>query len=119
MTSAALQAQALFDTLAQRAPAESLDVLTHAYLQRAAEACRMPWRQANYNDFLYPTTQGNREMFSPEEMQYRMEIQIAAARDADLRKLSNEVGHLLVPFERLMQDDIRKRVSEVLAQPAA
>jgi 2-polyprenyl-6-methoxyphenol hydroxylase-like FAD-dependent oxidoreductase len=118
MTSAALQAQALFDTLAERGAKDSLDALTHAYLARAAEAVRMPWRQANYNDFLYPTTQGNREMFTPEEMQYRMEIQIAATRDAELRKLSNEVGHLLVPFERLMEPDVRARVAAALAQNA-
>jgi len=94
------------------------DDLTRAYLVRAAEAARMPWRQANYNDFLYPTTQGNREMFTPEETRYRMEIQIAAARDAELRKLSNEVGHLLVPFERLMEPDVRARVANALAQNA-
>lgn len=116
MTSAALQAEALFDTLAQRAPEDSLDQLTRTYLARAAEAARMPWRQANYNDFLYPTTQGNRDMFTPEEMQYRMQIQIAAARDVELRKLSNQVGHLLVPFERLMEPDVRARVAAALAK---
>ena len=101
---------------ARGSPDDSLDDLTHAYLLRAAEVARMPWRQANYNDFLYPTTQGNREMFTPEEMQYRMEIQIAASRDAELRKLSNEVGHLLLPFERLMEPDVRARVATALAQ---
>jgi 2-polyprenyl-6-methoxyphenol hydroxylase-like FAD-dependent oxidoreductase len=116
MTSAALQAEALFDTFAHRNPNESLDALTHAYLQRAAEVVRMPWRQANYNDFLYPTTQGNRDMFTQDELQYRMQIQIAASRDEELRKLSNEVGHLLAPFERLMEQDVRDRVAAVLAQ---
>jgi 2-polyprenyl-6-methoxyphenol hydroxylase-like FAD-dependent oxidoreductase len=116
MTSAALQAEALFNTFAERAPQDSLDALTQAYLERAAEVVRMPWRQANYNDFLYPTTQGNRDMFSPEEMQYRMEIQIAAMRDDLVRQLSNEVGHLLLPFERLMEDDVRGRVAAALAQ---
>ena len=55
-------------------------------------------------------------MFTPEEMQYRMQIQIAASRDVELRKLSNEVGHLLVPFERLMEPDVRARVAAALAQ---
>ena len=118
MTSAALQAEALFDTLVERAPQDSLDVLTHAYLKRAAEVARMPWRQANYNDFLYPTTQGDRAMFSDDELRYRMEVQIAAARDEVVRRLSNEVGHLLLPFERLMQDDVRGRVAAALAQNA-
>ena len=119
MTSAALQAHALFDTLAQRASGDSLDVLTRTYLQRAADVARMPWRQANYNDFLYPTTQGDRTMFSDDELRYRMEVQIAAARDDVVRKLSTEVGHLLLPFERLMQDDVRTRVAAALAPKAS
>jgi len=118
MTSAAFQAEALFDTLAQRGPSDALDTLTKAYLVRAADAARMPWRQANYNDFLYPTTQGNREMFTPDELQYRMQIQIAAGRDEVLRKLLNEAGHLLVPFERLMEPDVRERVSAAMTQSA-
>ena len=118
MTSAALQAQALFDTLAQRAPGESLETLTRMYLQRAADVARMPWRQANYNDFLYPTTQGDRTMFSDDELRYRMEVQIAAGRDEVVRRLSNEVGHLLLPFERLMDDDVRARVAAALAPKA-
>lgn len=119
MTSAALQAEALFDTLADRAPHDSLDVLTRAYLQRAADVARMPWRQANYADFLYPTTQGNRDMFTADELKYRMEIQVAAARDEVVRRLSNEVQHLLVPFERLMEDDVRARVATAIAQNAS
>jgi len=119
MTSAALQAEALFDTLASRAATDSLGQLIKAYLERAASAARLPWRQANYNDFLYPTTQGDRDMFTPEEMKYRMEIQVAATRDPVIRKLSNEVGHLLVPFERLMEDDVRTRVAAALAQNAS
>jgi hypothetical protein len=115
MTSAALQAEALFDTLAARAPGESLDVLLRRYLVRAAEVARLPWRQANFNDFLYPTTEGNRSMFTAEEMQYRMQIQMAAPRDELVRKLSNEVSHLLIPFERLLEDDVRVRVAKALS----
>ncbi len=116
MTSVALQAEALLTTLSERTAAQSLDALLQAYLERAAEVVRMPWRQANYNDFLYPTTQGDRAMFTPEEMQYRMEIQIAATKDAVVRQLSQEVGHLLAPFERLMEADVRARVAAALAQ---
>jgi 2-polyprenyl-6-methoxyphenol hydroxylase-like FAD-dependent oxidoreductase len=115
MTSAALQAAALFDILAARTPGEPLDVLLRRYLVRAAEAARLPWRQANFNDFLYPTTEGDRSMFTPEEMQYRMQIQMAAARDDLVRKLSNEVSHLLIPFERLLEDDVRARVAKALS----
>jgi 2-polyprenyl-6-methoxyphenol hydroxylase-like FAD-dependent oxidoreductase len=111
MTSAALQAAALADTFSGRGAGEPLDILTQRYLERAADAARLPWRQANFNDFLYPTTEGDRSMFSPEEMQYRMQIQMAAARDEEVRRLTNEVSHLLIPFERLLEDDVRTRVA--------
>jgi 2-polyprenyl-6-methoxyphenol hydroxylase-like FAD-dependent oxidoreductase len=115
MSSAALQAEALHQTLAGRAAGESLDVLLPRYLERAAEVARLPWRQANYNDFLYPTTQGDRSLFTPEELTYRMQIQMAATRDGFVRKLSTEVSHLLLPFERLLQDDVRARVAAAVA----
>jgi 2-polyprenyl-6-methoxyphenol hydroxylase-like FAD-dependent oxidoreductase len=118
MSSAALQAEALYDTLAARERDETLDALLSRFLRRAADVARLPWRQANYNDFLYPTTTGNREMFSSEELQYRMQIQMAAARDEVVRKLSTEVSHLLLPFERLLDDDVRARVAAAL-QPKA
>jgi len=45
-------------------------------------------------------------------------VQIAAGRDEVVRRLSNEVGHLLLPFERLMDDDVRARVAAALAPKA-
>jgi hypothetical protein len=54
-------------------------------------------------------------MFSEDEMNYRMQVQFAAARDEELRLLTIRVGHLLVPFERLMEPDVRARVAAVLA----
>ncbi len=110
MSSAALQSQALAETLNSRAEGETIDVLAPRYLTRAAQAARMPWRQANFNDFLYPTTEGDRSMFTEEETQYRIALQMAAGRDHELRKLTNEVGQLLIPFERLLEDDVRARV---------
>jgi hypothetical protein len=95
---------------------ETLDALMQTYLQRAAVVVRLPWRNANYNDFLYPTTQGDRSMFTPEELSYRMQVQIAATKDTVVRALSQEVGHLLAPFERLMEPDIRARVEAALEQ---
>lgn len=58
-------------------------------------------------------------MFSEEEMRYRMQIQIEATKDEMVRRLANEVGHLLLPFERLMEADVRQRVDAALAPPAA
>jgi hypothetical protein len=71
----------------------------------------MPWRQANYNDFLYPTTQGDRAMFSSEEMQYRTAVQIAALRDEVVREKLTAVNQLLAPFETLLEPEVRRRVS--------
>jgi 2-polyprenyl-6-methoxyphenol hydroxylase-like FAD-dependent oxidoreductase len=115
MSSAALQAAALAQLLAERSSGDDLDALSRRYLARAAEVARMPWRQANYNDFLYPTTEGDRTMFSAEEMRYRTEVQIAALRDDVVRALLNEVGQLLVPFERLLEPEIRARVVKAQA----
>src|SRR5262245_43733709 len=115
MSSAGLQAEALFDTFDARSQDDSIRELTRRHLVRAAEVARLPWRNANYNDFFYPTTKGNREMFTPEEMKYRMQVQIAAAKDAEVRRVSTEVSHLLIPFERLYDPEIRARVEA--AQP--
>jgi 2-polyprenyl-6-methoxyphenol hydroxylase-like FAD-dependent oxidoreductase len=112
MSSAALQATALHETLTARAASDDLGSLSTRYLARAADVARMPWRQANYNDFLYPTTQGDRSMFSAEEMQYRTAVQIAAMSDELVREKLNEVAQLLAPFEMLFAPEIRERVQK-------
>jgi 2-polyprenyl-6-methoxyphenol hydroxylase-like FAD-dependent oxidoreductase len=115
MSSAALQAEVLFDVFAEREAADDLGRLGPRYLARAAEVAQMPWRQANFNDFLYPTTRGDRSMFSDEEMQYRIRLQMVAPRDPVLRELTGQVQQLLVPFERLLEDDVRARVDAAAA----
>jgi flavin-dependent dehydrogenase len=112
MSSAALQAKALGEALAG---AGDLQARLEAYLREAAEVVRLPWRQANYNDFLYPTTEGDRAMFTQEEMTYRTQVQMAALRDDQVREWSAAVQHLLMPFERLLEPDVRARVAEALA----
>ena len=115
MSSAALQAEALFETLDTRTPEQDLQALARIYLTRGAAAARLPWRQANYNDFLYPTTTGDRSMFSEEEMNYRMQVAIASTKDAEIRRLANEVSQLLIPFERLLEPDVRQLVASAMA----
>ncbi|MEE4360958.1 MAG: FAD-dependent monooxygenase [Pseudomonadales bacterium] len=115
MSSSALQARTLAHTLAERAAGEGLRTLVQRHLDAAAEVVRLPWRQANYNDFLYPTTEGDRSMFSEEEMNYRTRVAIAALKDDYVRDLSSAVQNLLVPFERLLEADVRARVDQALA----
>lgn len=110
MSSAALQAEVLCNVFAERDASTPLEELGARYLERAAEVARMPWRQANFNDFLYPTTRGDRGMFSEEEMQYRIRLQMAARNDEQLQDLAGQVQQLLIPFERLLEDDVRERV---------
>ena len=114
MTSAALQCEALSATLIERTD-EDIATLGQRFLTRAAEVGLMPWRQANYGDFFYPTTIGDRGMFSDDEMSYRMQVQLAGVRDEEVRTLTTRVGHLLIPFERLMEPDVRARVAAALA----
>lgn len=115
MSSSALQARTLAETLAARTATDDLRTLVQRHLDAAAEVVRLPWRQANYNDFLYPTTEGDRAMFSEEEMTYRTQVGIAALKDDFVRDVSSAVQNLLVPFERLLEDDVRERVAAALA----
>lgn len=115
MSSSALQARTLATTLGERSAGDDLRVLVQRHLDAAAEVVRMPWRQANFNDFLYPTTEGDRTMFSKEEMAYRSQVGIAALKDDFVRDVSSAVQNLLVPYERLLEDDVRERVSAALA----
>ncbi|MGD8833005.1 MAG: hypothetical protein PVF57_20535 [Pseudomonadales bacterium] len=117
MSCAAFQAEALAETLAGRKPGEDISDLGRAYLHRAVAAVEFPWRQANFHDFLYPTTEGDRTMISEEETSYRLKLQMAATRDPVLRDLSAAVQHFLEPYERLFEDDVRARVEAALAEP--
>ena len=115
MSSSALQAQTLAATLAARDVGDDVRTLAQRHLAAAADVVRTPWRQANFNDFLYPTTEGDRSMFTAEEMAYRSQVGIAALRDDFVRDLSSAVQNLLVPYDRLLEDDVRARVASVLA----
>mgnify|MGYP006270766101 CR=1 FL=1 len=115
MSSSALQARTLAETLAARTAGDELRTLVQRHLDAAAEVVRLPWRQANFNDFLYPTTEGDRTMFSEEEMAYRTQVGIAALKDDFVRDVSSAVQNLLLPWERLLEDDVRTRVAQVLA----
>jgi 2-polyprenyl-6-methoxyphenol hydroxylase-like FAD-dependent oxidoreductase len=114
MSCAAFQADALAQTLADRSAGDSLAELGPSYLRRAAEAVQFPWRQANFHDFLYPTTEGDRTMIPEDEMSYRLKLQMTAARDPELRDLSAAVQHFLEPYQRLFEDDVRARVESAL-----
>jgi 2-polyprenyl-6-methoxyphenol hydroxylase-like FAD-dependent oxidoreductase len=114
MSCAAFQAEALADTLAARQPGDDLATLGRRYLQRASEVVQFPWRQANFDDFLYPSTVGDRSMFSEEETAYRLQLQMAAGKDPVIRDLQGAVQHFLEPFERLFADDVRARVRAAL-----
>ena len=115
MSSSALQAQTLAATLAARDVEDDVRTLAQRHLAAAADVVRTPWQQANFNDFLYPTTEGDRSMFTAEEMAYRSQVGIAALRDDFVRDLSSAVQNLLVPYDRLLEDDVRARVASVLA----
>jgi 2-polyprenyl-6-methoxyphenol hydroxylase-like FAD-dependent oxidoreductase len=119
MSSAALQASALADTLAERRADDGIAALGARYLARASAIVQFPWRQANFNDFLYPSTVGDRSMFTAEETTYRLQLQMASAKDPFIRDLLAAVQHFLEPFDRLLQDDVRQRVQAALGGAAA
>ena len=58
-------------------------------------------------------------MFTAEETTYRLQLQMASAKDSFIRDLLAAVQHFLEPFDRLLQDDVRQRVQAALGGAAA
>ena len=71
----------------------------------------VPWRQANFNDFLYPQTEGDRSAFTKEEAVYRMKLQMLSMRDDDVRLRLLKVGQLLEPPSILFEDEVAAKVA--------
>jgi len=115
MSCAAFLAEALAETLSAREADEGVAELGPRYLNKASDAVQFPWRQANFHDFLYPSTEGDRSIIPQEETQYRLQLQMATTRDPVLRDLAAAVQHFLEPSQRLFDDDTRARVAAALA----
>lgn len=112
MSSAAKQVKALSDVLAAHSELDTpLSEIAREYVSAAAEVATVPWRQANFNDFVYPQTEGDRSAFTKEEAEYRMKLQMLSMRDNDVRLRLLKVGHLLEPPSILFEDEVAAKVA--------
>lgn len=112
MSSATKQVKAFSDVLAAHSERDTpLAEIASEYLPIAAEVATVPWRQANFNDFLYPQTEGDRSAFTKEEAVYRMKLQMLSMRDDDVRLRLLKVGQLLEPPSILFEDEVAAKVA--------
>jgi 2-polyprenyl-6-methoxyphenol hydroxylase-like FAD-dependent oxidoreductase len=112
MSSTAKQVKALSEVLAAHGDREtSLAEIAREYLPRAAEVATVPWRQANFNDFMYPQTEGDRSQFTPEEAEYRMKLQMLSMKDDDVRLRLLKVGQMIEPPSILFEDEVAAKVA--------
>ena len=119
MSSTALQAKALAETLAAMPANDGIPLIPAAYFPRAIEIARVIWRQANFNDFAFPETEGDRSEFSDEERAYQMALQVLAFGDAELRLKLAKVGQYMEKPGILETAEYRQKAAEQLARMKA
>ena len=107
MTSAAMQAAALDESLTCRG---SLDGLWRTYFQRAAKAVDIPWRAAVGNDFLFSETEGRKPPGTDSRNAYLARVQRATHHDTEVYGAALEVYSLMAPVTRLFQLPVICRV---------
>jgi hypothetical protein len=113
MSSAALQAKALQQLLADRvAGSQGLDGLGLAFFPKTAEVVATPWALAASFDFAYPQTRGTRPPDLEESSQYLAALDTLMAEDIKVQRLVTEVFQLAKPLSCLREEPLRSRVVE-------
>jgi 2-polyprenyl-6-methoxyphenol hydroxylase-like FAD-dependent oxidoreductase len=111
MSSAALQAHALEQVLAEReTESRGLADLPLTFFQKAAEIIETPWNLAAGRDFAYPQTQGQRPTDLEESAQYFADVDALSAEDPEVQRLMAEVFNLAKPLSVLREEPLRSRV---------
>ena len=111
MSSAALQAQALGQLLAERAArTEALAGLPLSFFPKAAEVVANPWILAGNVDLAYAKTQGERPPDLKEQLTYLAALDALTADDVGVHQLFNDVLHLCKPVSALNEEPLRSRV---------
>jgi 2-polyprenyl-6-methoxyphenol hydroxylase-like FAD-dependent oxidoreductase len=119
MSSAALQAKALQQLLAERVPeTQGLDRLGLAFFPKAAEVVAAPWALAASFDFAYPQTSGTRPPDLEESSRYLTALDTLVAEDVEVQQLVTEVFQLAKPLSCLREEPLQSRVVERLQQLA-
>jgi 2-polyprenyl-6-methoxyphenol hydroxylase-like FAD-dependent oxidoreductase len=111
MSSAALQAQALGQLLAERPThAEGLAGLPSSFFRKAAEVVDNPWVLSGNVDLAYAKTRGERPPDLKEKMTYLAALDALSADDAEVLQLFFEVLALCKPVSALNEEPLRSRV---------
>lgn len=111
MSTAALQAQALQQVLAERASrGDDLATLAPAFFPKAAEAIAAPWAFSSNSDLAFPQTRGERSAGSKERALYFKALGEIVNEDIDVHRLVVEVFGLAKPLSALMEEPLRSRV---------
>jgi len=111
MSTAALQARALQQVLAEQAAREEDPAqLASAFFPKAAEAIATPWAFAANADLAFPQTKGERSEGTKERALYFGALGDLMNDDIDVHRLVAEVIGLAKPFSALMEEPLRGRV---------
>jgi 2-polyprenyl-6-methoxyphenol hydroxylase-like FAD-dependent oxidoreductase len=111
MSSAARQAEALHQTLRERAAeAGELVGLSTAFFGKAAGIISAPWVLAAGADFAYAQTKGERPPNMAQSASYFAALDALQTEDVEVQRLMTEVFQLTKPLSVLSEEPLRSRV---------
>ncbi len=116
MSSTSLQAKALESALASLNDRQGIADIPAAYFPKAKEIVTQIWRNANFSDFAFPETEGDRSDYGEEERDYNMALQIVSFTDEALRLKLVKVGQYMEKPEILETPEIRQKVAAQLSR---
>jgi 2-polyprenyl-6-methoxyphenol hydroxylase-like FAD-dependent oxidoreductase len=110
MSTAALQASALQQILAEHGAQHGLDKIGAAFFPKMAEINNGPWTLAANLDLAYPQTRGERPPGFGERARYMAALDRLQVDDIELQRLVMAVFHLTRPLSALHEEPLRSRV---------
>jgi len=110
MSTAALQARALQQVLAEHGTQHGLDKIGAAFFPKITEINNGPWTLAANHDLAYPQTRGERPPGFRERARYMAALDRLQVDDIELQRLVMAVFHLTQPLSVLHEEPLRSRV---------
>ncbi|HEU4427580.1 MAG TPA: hypothetical protein VFT98_02405 [Myxococcota bacterium] len=110
MSSAALQAECLAETLSDARACEDERRFVRSYYARSAVAVDLPWQLAAAEDFRVPGVRGERPRAFLLQRRFAARLRVATTRDAEVAAAFTRVGHLLAPMRSLFAPRLLARI---------
>ena len=110
MSSAALQAECLAETLGDARACADERRLVRSFYARASAAVDLPWQLAAGEDFRVPGVRGERPRAFLLQRRFADRLRIATTRDAEVAAAFTRVGHLLAPMRSLFAPRLLPRI---------